>query len=281
MKLTLFLEERGRFFWGFLGGVVVISLGVINYFLGFELNTSFFYFVPIAAVAWFAGREPGLVIAGLSAIAWFLTDVFGGYAYSSPWYFLGNALIRVGFFLGVTGLVVNLRKALKTNQELARTDYITGAVSVRYFHELAQKELGRSDRYHHPFTFAYIDLDNFKELNERQGHATGDDVLRTVSDVVQRRIRNIDIFCRLGGDEFALLMPETGEVEAQSVISRVRRSLLEDMKKHNWDMTFSIGVVTFIRIPKTVDDMVRMADDVMHPIKIGGKNAVSYTIYEG
>ena len=63
MKLTPFLEERGKFFWGLLGGLVVLLLGIINYFLGFELNTSFFYFIPIAAVAWYAGRErPGRVL---------------------------------------------------------------------------------------------------------------------------------------------------------------------------------------------------------------------------
>jgi len=281
MNLPSFLKERGRLFWGVLGSGMVIVLGVINYFLGSQLNTAFFYLIPISAVAWYAGREPGLVVAGLSAIAWFLTDVLTNYAYSSPWYLLGNALIRVGFFMGVTGLIVGLRKALKTNEELARTDFVTGAVSLRYFYELAQRELGRSDRYHHPFTFACIDLDDFKQFNERRGRAAGDQVLRSVADVVQHRIRNIDIFCRMGGDEFALLMPETGEVEAQSVVSRVRRSLLDEMKKNEWEMTFSIAVVTFIKIPKAVEDMVKMADDVMAPIKIGGKNAISFTLYQG
>ena len=128
---------------------------------------------------------------------------------------------------------------------------------------------------------AYFDLDDFQAVNERFGHSIGDEVLHTVGTSVRRQIRNVDIFARLGGDEFVLLMPETGEVEAQAVISRIRQRLLTEMQNGGWPVTFSIGVVTFVKIPKAVDDMVKMADDVMLPVKMGGKNGVSYTIYEG
>jgi diguanylate cyclase (GGDEF)-like protein len=281
MKVTQFFEQQGKIFLGILGVLLAVLLGVVDYLTGYEINLSLFYLIPISLAAWYAGQETGLVVSGVSAITWFLADIFSGAVYSNSWIYLWNTLIRLGFFAIVTFLLVALKKAFQTNQELARTDYITGAVSIRFFYELAQRELGRSKRYNHPFTFAYFDLDNFKEINDRFGHTAGDKVLQAVTDGVQKKIRNIDIFARLGGDEFALLMPETGEVEAQSVISRVRRSLLEEMQKNNWGITFSIGVVTFIKIPKTVDDMVKMADDVMYPIKTGGKNGVSYTIYEG
>ncbi len=281
MELSGFLEKQNRLFWGILGVLLVLLLGIADYLTGVEFNLSLFYLVPIALVAWYAGRELGLITSGISAITWFLADLFAGSVYSHTWLYLWESIIRLGFFVVVTYLLVSLKNALKTNQELARTDFITGAVSIRYFYEIAQKELGRSSRYNHPFTFAYIDLDNFKDINDRFGHTTGDKLLRTVTAVVHKRIRSIDTFARLGGDEFALLMPETGEVEAQAVVSRVRRSLLEEMKRNDWPVTFSIGVVTFIKIPKTVDDMVKMADDVMYPIKTDGKNGVSYTIFEG
>jgi len=281
MKVSRFFEQQNKIFLGFLGVVVAVLLGVIDYLTGYEINLSLFYLLPISLAAWYGGQEAGLVVSGVSAITWFIADVFSGASYSNSWIFLWNTLIRLGFFAIVTFLLVALKKAFRTNEELARTDYITGAVSPRFFHELSQRELNRSKRYNHLFSFAYIDLDNFKEINDRFGHTEGDKVLQAVANAVQKKIRSIDIFSRLGGDEFALLMPETGEVEAQSVISRVRRSLMEEMQKNNWSITFSIGVVTFIKIPKTVDDMVKMADDVMYPIKTGGKNGVSYTIYEG
>ena len=281
MKVSRFFEQQNKIFLGFLGVVVAVLLGVIDYLTGYEINLSLFYLLPISLAAWYGGQEAGLVVSGVSAITWFIADVFSGASYSNSWIFLWNTLIRLGFFAIVTFLLVALKKAFRTNEELARTDYITGAVSPRFFHELSQRELNRSKRYNHLFSFAYIDLDNFKEINDRFGHTEGDKVLQAVANAVQKKIRSIDIFSRLGGDEFALLMPETGEVEAQSVNSRVRRSLMEEMQKNNWSITFSIGVVTFIKIPKTVDDMVKMADDVMYPIKTGGKNGVSYTIYEG
>jgi diguanylate cyclase (GGDEF)-like protein len=281
MKFANFFEQQGKLVLGISGILLAVLLGIVDYLTGYEINISLFYLIPISLVAWYAGQETGLVVAGVSAITWFLAEVFSGVAYSNSWIYLWNTLIRLGFYIVVTFLLVALRKAFKINENLARTDFITGAVSIRFFNELAQRELNRSKRYNHPFTFAYLDLDNFKEINERFGHAAGDRVLKAIAESVQKKIRSIDTFARLGGDEFALLMPETGEVEAQSVISRVRRSLLEEMKKDSWDLTFSIGVVTFIKIPKTVDDMVKMADDVMYPIKLGGKNGVSYTIYEG
>jgi len=281
MKFANFFEQQSKLVLGIFGILLAVLLGVIDYLTGYEINISLFYLIPISLVAWYAGQETGLVVAGVSAITWFLADIFSGVAYSNSWIYLWNTLIRLGFYIIITFLLVALRKAFKVNENLARTDFITGAVSIRFFYELAQRELNRSKRYNHPFTFAYIDLDNFKEINERFGHTAGDRVLRSIAESVQNKIRSIDTFARLGGDEFALLMPETGEVEAQSVISRVRRSLLEEMKKDSWGITFSIGVVTFVKIPKTVDDMVKMADDVMYPIKLGGKNGVSYTIYEG
>jgi diguanylate cyclase (GGDEF)-like protein len=281
MKVSRFFEQQSKIFLGILGVLLTVLLGVGDYLSGYELSFSLFYLIPISLAAWYAGLETGLLISGVSAVTWFLADILAGNSYSNPLIYLWNTLIRLGFFIIVTTLLVALRKAFKSNQELARIDYVTGAMSIRFFYELARRELGRSKRYNRPFTLAYFDLDNFKTINDHFGHTTGDKVLRSVADAVHKKIRSIDTFARLGGDEFALLMPETGEVEAQSVISRVRRGLLEEMQKNNWSTTFSIGVVTFIKMPKTVDDMVKMADDVMYPIKIGGKNGVSYTIYEG
>ncbi len=281
MNLLRFFEKQNKIFWVATGFGLILLLGLLDFVTGFEVNVSIFYLIPIALVTWYTGRELGLVMCGVSAIVWFLADILAGNTYPVVWLYLWNTLIRLGFYLIVVGLIISLKKSYKATQELARTDYITGAVSNRYFYSLAEIELVRSQRYNHPLTLAYIDLDNFKEVNDHSGHSTGDKLLRAVAEVVNRRSRNIDTFARLGGDEFALLLPETGEVEAQAVLSRIRRSLLEEMHNNGWPVTFSIGVVTFIKIPKTVDDMVKMADDVMLPVKTGGKDGISYTIYEG
>ncbi len=281
MSLFQYLEKRNKAFWTFLSLGIVLVLGILDYLSGYEFAFSLFYSIPVALSTWFAGRKLGLLISGVSAIAWFLADILTGNAFSIVWLYLWNTFIRLGFFLIVTFLLTELRKSYKTQEELARVDFLTQATSTRYFYTLAETELERSRRYNHPLTLAYIDLDNFKTVNDRFGHSIGDNLLRSVADTVRHHSRNIDTFARLGGDEFAVLLPETGEVEAQAVISRIRRCLLEEMHRCGWPVTFSIGVVTFIKFPKTVDDMVKMADDVMYPIKNGSKDGISYTIYEG
>ena len=174
-----------------------------------------------------------------------------------------------------------LKKSYKTNQGLARTDYMTGATSIRYFYELAQIELSRAQRYRRPFTLAYIDLDNFKAINDRLGHSAGDRVLRAVTDGTCHQIRSEDTLARLGGDEFALLMPETDGDAARTVINRLQSGLVDEMVRNDWMVTFSVGVVTYHEVPKTVDEMVRMADNAMYCVKDARKNGVNYQIFSG
>jgi diguanylate cyclase (GGDEF)-like protein len=86
---------------------------------------------------------------------------------------------------------------------------------------------------------------------------------------------------RLGGDEFGLLLPETAEEDAKKVIGRIHTSLVNEMLKNSWMVTFSIGVVTFCQAPRSVDDMVKLADSAMYRVKTNGKNGVSYQTYDG
>jgi diguanylate cyclase (GGDEF)-like protein len=281
MGVGFLFEKQGKWFLGVTNVLFVLVLGILNYLAGPKIGFSLFYLAPVCLVTWYAGRRLGLVVSGVAAIIWFLAGVFSGVSYSQPWIYLWNTLIVLGFFIIVAGLVNEWRRTYLVNQELTRTDPLTGAISVRYFYELAKIELSRSNRYRRPMTMAYFDLDDFRTVNDRFGRSIGDEVLHTVGTSVRRQIRNVDIFARLSGDEFVLLMPETGEVEAQAVISRIRQRLLTEMQNGGWPVTFSIGVVTFVKVPKAVEDMVKMADDVMLPVKLGGKNGVSYTLYEG
>jgi len=282
MKAVIhFLEKQNRLFWGMMGVIFVILVGCVDYRTGHELNIEFFYLVPIFLVTWFAGGRLGLVISATSAVTWFIADLANGRIYSNLTIYVWNTLIRSGFFIVVSFLLSALRKAYLSNRQLARTDYVTGAVSVSYFYELAQLEISRFQRYPRPFTLVYIDLDNFKTINDRLGHIAGDNVLRAVTENVQRQIRPADIFARLGGDEFALLLPETGEEEARKAIARIQSNLLIEMSKNGWMVTFSIGVVTYTHVPKSVDEMVRETDDVMYSVKTASKNGVNYRVYAG
>ena len=279
MNLASFVEKRGKSFWVILGLAFIILLGILDYFSGFEVSVSLFYLFPIFLVVWYVDDRMGLVLSVASALAWFVADYSAGLRYSNPSIFIWNTVLRLAFYGVVTRLSSALKSSYKTNQKLARTDYMTGAASNRYFYELAKTEMLRSQRYGHVFSLAYIDLDNFKIINDRLGHSAGDLVLRSVTDGILGQIRPTDIFARMGGDEFVLLMPETDEDAAKNVIGRIHPSLVNEMLTNDWVVTFSVGVVIFHEIPKTVDEMVKMADSAMYFVKAANKNGVYYQNY--
>lgn len=256
----------------------VLLLGFIDLFTGYEVSFSLFYLAPISAASWFINRRTGILISIISALAWLTADIMSGHIYSSALINLWNTLIRFGFFVIVTFLLTSLRASYQREQSMARYDRTTGAANSRHFFEIAQSEFDRVRRSGHPFTVAYIDLDNFKYVNDHFGHAQGDEVLRVVSSTVQSHLRSTDVFARMGGDEFAILLSDTGQIGAQAAIPKIRLDLLEKMQNHNWPVTFSIGVVTFSEPPASVDDMLHAADALMYEVKNNKKNAMRFEV---
>jgi diguanylate cyclase (GGDEF)-like protein len=171
-----------------------------------------------------------------------------------------------------------LKNLLAKEQELARIDPLTMVPNRRAFYEALDKERVRSLRYHRPFTIAYVDLDNFKKVNDSLGHAVGDELLVEVAMGVRSNLRDSDYVGRLGGDEFAILLPETDATAAQLVLRKLRLRLLEQMKAHSWQVTFSIGAATFLDPPDSLDVIIRMADETMYAIKAHGKDNVSVSL---
>ncbi len=281
MNVMTFLEKRSKPFWFWVASVTVILLGLIDYYTGYELSFSLFYLAPIFLATWFMSKRVGLLFSVISAVTWIAADYLSGNRYSHPPIYIWNTLIRMAFFVIVTLLLSALRTAYEKNRSMAQVDFVSGAVSAGYFYSVAKNEIERSARYKKPFSFAYIDLDNFKQVNDSFGHSTGDHVLRAVTESIQGQIRQTDTFARLGGDEFALLLPETGEEKARSVITRIHSILTEEMSKNGWGVTFSIGAVTYSQPPASVDEMVKATDAVMYSVKISSKNGVAYQLHVG
>lgn len=270
------LNKRGTIFWAIVCILTVILLGVIDLLTGYEFSFSLFYLAPIFAASWFAGLRLGLIISAASTATWLFADLESGSAVTTPLVTMWNILIRFWFFAVVSLLLDRLRDAYQKEQELARMDRTTGVSNSRYFYELAQFELEHARRFVHPFTIAYMDLDNFKEVNDRLGHAGGDEVLQTVCGNARRLLRATDVIARLGGDEFAILLPGTDRTGAEAVLSKIHSSLMTEMQSHDWPVTFSIGVVTFTAPPISVDAMIHSADELMYSVKRETKNGVRY-----
>lgn len=239
------------------------------------------YLVPVFAVAWLVGRDAGVLLSLVSAVAYFFSEEFGRGFQSRPLIPVFNFGARLGAFLFVTYFVSALRRSLEQERAAARTDALTGALNRRSFFEAAEMEIRRARRHRHPFTLAYLDIDDFKELNDRFGHTAGDAALRALTDTLLRGVREIDSVARLGGDEFVLLMPETDDDAAQAVVTRVRESLTSVAAENRWPISFSVGVVTWTTPPRTVDAMIKQADDTMYEVKNTGKNRIAHLKISG
>jgi diguanylate cyclase (GGDEF)-like protein len=187
-------------------------------------------------------------------------------------------VVLFGFFV-VTALILSrLKAAYQAEQELSRVDFLTGVANGRAFRQVADMEKHRVRRYKHPLTLAYLDIDNFKVVNDRFGHQTGDVLLVWVARSIKRNLRATDFVARAGGDEFAILLPETGAEAGQFVLYKLQRVLIDLVKQNAWPVTFSIGAATFIAEPESLEQMIQSADDLMYTAKRNGKNRIAQAV---
>ena len=268
------IERWPRPFVEVLGGVLLVCIGALDYLTGPRLSFSVFYLIPIATAAWLLGRRQGVFLSIAGSLTWLIVDLVSGHQYPHFLFPLWNSAVRLGFFIVIALLLVELKHTLGREETLARTDFLTGSANGRAFYETSELEIKRSQRYGHPFTVAYIDLDDFKLINDLFGHLTGDALLQTVARTVRENLRAPDTVARLGGDEFILLLPETGADQADAVIRKIRDTILAAMQNHNWPVTVSIGAVVFMKPPPSAKEMVKQADDLMYAAKKAGKNAI-------
>ena len=158
-----------------LGGIPVIAaISFVDYLTGYELAFSLFYLLPIAAVTWSVGRKTGIAASLLAAAAWGLADYAAGHVYAHIGILFWNTALRLGFFLATTLLLAALKDSLRQERRLSQLDPLTGAANGRRFLEILQAESERSGRYQRPFTLVYLDVDDFKQVNDRYGHNAGD-----------------------------------------------------------------------------------------------------------
>jgi diguanylate cyclase (GGDEF)-like protein len=229
MNIATFMGNRHKSVLIFFGSVALVLVGVGDYFAtGKMLEFSVFFLVPISFFTWFLSRRAGLVACVTSAA------IIMGDNLSSPLHQINhrvaywNALVWLGFFLLITFVIARLKILHLRERELSRVDHLTQVATRLAFYEFATTEINRARRSRLPTTLAYVDLDCFKEVNDRSGHATGDRVLMTVAQSMQKSIRQTDMVARMGGDEFALIFPNTHK-DAATILMPAFRQLLESV----------------------------------------------------
>ena len=171
----------------------------------------------------------------------------------------------------------------KLNDELARvkmlsmTDELTGLPNRRAFLRRLEDEVGRTRRYGFRLALVMIDLDHFKSINDRYGHAGGDTVLRTYAEEILTVFRQHDLVARYGGEEFAVLLPNTDEHGAMAALNKVRRAVSEtrwEMDGHYMELpTFSAGLTLFVQGDDT-QSLIQRADEALYSAKNLGRNRI-------
>lgn len=257
-----------------MGIILLGGVTFLDFYTGTELSFSLFYLIPISFFSFAFGASVGNGVAFISAAIWLLVDVLTT-AHADTFAYLWNTIIRLGFFL----LPAWMLRSLEQERLHARTDFLTGAINNRYFNDLLEREIERSLRYNHPFTIAFIDMDNFKTINDTFGHLYGDKMLRTLAERMKNHLRKTDVIARVGGDEFAILLPETDEKDARIAMSHLFSKIAEEMTAKKWPLTFSVGVLTLSAPDISADKILGIVDKMMYVVKNNGKDNIKYAIY--
>jgi diguanylate cyclase (GGDEF)-like protein len=251
-----------------------LAVGYADYATGLEVRVFPLYFVPVGLVAWSMGRNAGLLFAVGSISTWEVANRIAGLRYSNLAVDVWNVFVQFAALVAFSILLSRLRTMTDRERASARVDSLTGLFNSRMFYERARNELERARRFARPLTVAYIDLDNFKAVNDQHGHHAGDELLRLVGRTLAVSCRQTDVAARMGGDEFALLIPESDAGAATTVLERVRKQLADALAEHGTSVTASIGAVCFERAPTSVEELVEPADALMYRVKQSGKNGL-------
>jgi len=269
--------RQSDFFFLVLG--LSFGLGVFDYLIGPELSFSVLYTMPVMLAVWYGGKSVGITVAVFSVGIWLGVDLAAGNDFSSFLIPILNTLVRLAFFLVILWLLLIIREKLKLEESLADTDPLTGLANRRFFQEQLEREYVRVHRYPEALTIAYLDLDNFKYVNDSMGHETGDELLIMVSQTLSSNIRSSDFSARLGGDEFAVMLPKLEYEAAIPLIKKLQNELLSVMQANNWPVTFSIGAVSYSEVMESSRDMIKQVDNLMYEVKKSGKNNIKHIVW--
>jgi diguanylate cyclase (GGDEF)-like protein len=193
--------------------------------------------------------------------------------------FTGHELHALAVLADFAAAAINHAKIHEATKELARTDGLTGLFNHRYFHDRMSTEIARAHRYQRPLVLMMIDVDNFKQVNDRHGHPAGDRVLKKIAAIVRESVREMDVACRYGGEEFSVILPET-EIEGAVRVAERIRTQVEALTPGLIDpqtatgATVSIGIAPYATGARTADELITKSDEALYLAKSQGKNRV-------
>lgn len=256
--------------------VVIALIARLDGLVGPDVGLSLLYVVPVALAGWRLGRAAALFCAIAAAFADVSisqeTSIWNSITHLFAYGFVGLALAII------RGMNRELKRLLSQEASLSRTDSVTGLPNARAFRERLEIDLERVRRSGAPICLAYVDLDEFKRVNDGWGHQTGDRVLREVADVLRGTVRAADCCARVGGDEFAVLLVDARPEGAEKIANRIVEQVSATGSSYpGSDFGASVGVAYLENAPASADLLVRAADEAMYRAKREGKGRVVIT----
>lgn len=232
------------------------------------------------------GMRYGLLISLVSSVVIVSLDI-STYTYQSVNPYLEDDLVLIGIFFLVSwtlGYFVKVYDQYIEQLEYGiNTDNLTGLYNHRYFSKMLKLKTEQAVEDKKPLSLIFLDIDYFKNYNDLNGHQKGDQVLKTIADILKEQTRNDDMAVRYGGEEFVIILPETGEDCAIKIGERIRQKIEQTYFENqqlqpNGNLTISIGVSSFPEKVKSADQLVKNADDALYRAKIFNRNRVeTYT----
>jgi diguanylate cyclase (GGDEF)-like protein len=269
-----------------LAVAAIAVVGLLDYVTGPWLSFAVFYVAPVLAAAWWLGRGPALLASLAAGIVWFEAEAWGHRGEPNRT-LLWNSMSRLLMLVAMAAMVVRIREdrrrlqlvnarlsdLLHGAEKLARTDPLTALPNRRAFIERLSAELSHARRVNAPVCIAYIDIDNFKRINDEKGHVEGDDFLKKMGLAIRETIRESDVAARLGGDEFAVLFTDAKRSAVEPLAHRLhaRTRALGD-RYPGLDVGASVGMAWFETPPEAPELLLDRADGAMYEAKAAGKH---------
>jgi diguanylate cyclase (GGDEF)-like protein len=261
----------------------IILICIADLSLGYAVTISSLYILPVLFITWFSGTRAGLMMVALCAVALEVTHWVNEINKSALLDWFSYNVFALGIILNQMILLIIthfLREKMTELTIWADSDPLTKIANRRAFMTTLEREFERARRYRHPFAIAFLDLDNFKHMNDTFGHNEGDLLLQVVANAMKTHSRASDTVARLGGDEFAVLITETDPEHAAMVLSKISTAIREDCQARDWPVGVSLGSVCFLQVPENAEIAIKMADELMYEVKKSNKNQDKHHVFK-
>lgn len=293
-SLTLHLAvNRIHFGWwlGFVSSisdVTIISGGLLALavagFPAHALNGSVLfpvYFFALAATIIRLDHRACLAAGAVAAVEYLIVVAYVGFAHGwqVPYLNLEAQAVRMSLLVGMAVLGVVVNRRMQAPHVLSANDSLTGVLNRRAFEERWDSELARARRYGRPISIAVLDIDYFKQFNDRHGHPAGDSALVAVARSLKGRVRATDFVGRMGGEEFVVALPETNSQAAKALAEALRETVADTPviipgSRVPASVTISVGIASWPDHGEEITRLMDRADDRMYEAKLDGRNRV-------